>query len=224
MATVIPTTAPQSRPARRRPHGANQAGKQMHGSKLTYVILAVVVLISIFPFYWTILAASTSNTEINKVPPNWLPGGNLFKNFQRRPEQRGHGQGAAELAHRLRLRGRRHRAVRHAGRVRLRQAALPVPQPAAGPDHRHHDGALPAGHRAAVPADDQAGLERPPGSGDLPDAGQRVRRVLHAAVPGQRAARRAGRGRPGGRRRPPCASSSRWCCRSPGRRWRCWGC
>lgn len=83
MATVMETTgaARSGRRGRKRQHGANQAGKQMHGSKLTYVILSVVVLISIFPFYWTILAASTSNTEINKVPPNWLPGGNLFKNF-----------------------------------------------------------------------------------------------------------------------------------------------
>jgi cellobiose transport system permease protein len=82
MATVIPTTASGRPPRRgRKSGGVNMAGKQMHGSKLTYVILSVVVLISIFPFYWTILAASTSNTEINKVPPNWLPGGNLFKNF-----------------------------------------------------------------------------------------------------------------------------------------------
>ncbi len=57
------------------------AGRQMHATRLTYVILAVVILISIFPFYWTVLAASTSNTEINRVPPNWLPGGNLFRNF-----------------------------------------------------------------------------------------------------------------------------------------------
>ena len=40
-----------------------------------------MLLVSIFPFYWTIVAASTSNTEINKVPPNLIPGGNLFKNF-----------------------------------------------------------------------------------------------------------------------------------------------
>jgi cellobiose transport system permease protein len=82
MATVIPTTSSGRRPRRARKSGVNQAGKQMHGSKLTYAILAVVVVISVFPFYWTILAASTSNTEINKVPPNWLPGGNLFKNFR----------------------------------------------------------------------------------------------------------------------------------------------
>lgn len=65
-------------PKRRR----SAAGRQMHATWLTYVILAIIVLISIFPFYWTILAASTSNTEINQLPPNWLPGGNLLKNFQ----------------------------------------------------------------------------------------------------------------------------------------------
>jgi cellobiose transport system permease protein len=63
----------------RRPRSA--AGRQMHGTRVTYAILTLVVLISMFPFYWTVLAASTSNTEINRVPPNWLPGGNLFKNF-----------------------------------------------------------------------------------------------------------------------------------------------
>jgi cellobiose transport system permease protein len=31
--------------------------------------------------YWTVVAASTSNTEINKVPPNLVPGPNLFSNF-----------------------------------------------------------------------------------------------------------------------------------------------
>jgi cellobiose transport system permease protein len=48
---------------------------------LTYAILTVVVLVSVFPFYWTIVAASTSNTAINQVPPNLVPGANLLKNF-----------------------------------------------------------------------------------------------------------------------------------------------
>ncbi|MFZ3494123.1 carbohydrate ABC transporter permease [Streptomyces sp. 5.8] len=65
-------------PKRRR----SAAGRQNHATWFTYVILTVFLLISIFPFYWTILAASTSNTEINQLPPNWLPGGNLLKNFQ----------------------------------------------------------------------------------------------------------------------------------------------
>src|SRR5262249_14773576 len=50
-------------------------------SWLTYAVLAIVFLISVFPFYWTIVAASTSNTEINQVPPNLVPGPNLFHNF-----------------------------------------------------------------------------------------------------------------------------------------------
>jgi len=71
------TVAPVPRPTRRRKakHGPFRA------SWLTYVILAVVFLVSVFPFYWTIVAASTSNTEINQIPPNLVPGENLFKNF-----------------------------------------------------------------------------------------------------------------------------------------------
>ncbi len=50
-------------------------------SWLTYTILGIVFVVSVFPFYWTIVAASTSNTEINHIPPNLIPGGNLFHNF-----------------------------------------------------------------------------------------------------------------------------------------------
>jgi cellobiose transport system permease protein len=47
----------------------------------TYAVLVIVFIISVFPFYWTIVAASTSNTSINQVPPNLIPGPNLFRNF-----------------------------------------------------------------------------------------------------------------------------------------------
>jgi cellobiose transport system permease protein len=57
------------------------AGGYRAAGWLTYSILSVVFLLSIFPFFWTIVAASTSNTEINKVPPNLIPGPNLVKNF-----------------------------------------------------------------------------------------------------------------------------------------------
>jgi len=65
-------TAPRRRPGRFGPFKATW---------LTYTILAIVFIISVFPFYWTIVAASTSNTEINHVPPNLVPGPNLFHNF-----------------------------------------------------------------------------------------------------------------------------------------------
>jgi cellobiose transport system permease protein len=67
--------------AARRPR-AGKAGGHMVAGWLTYTVLTIVVLISVFPFLWTIVAASTSNTEINKVPPNLIPGANLPKNFE----------------------------------------------------------------------------------------------------------------------------------------------
>jgi len=65
----------------RRPK-AGKAGGNLVAGWITYTVLSVVVLISIFPFLWTIVAASTSNTEINKIPPNLIPGPNLSKNFE----------------------------------------------------------------------------------------------------------------------------------------------
>jgi cellobiose transport system permease protein len=55
----------------------------MRGGPVTYAILAFVVIISVFPFYWTIVAASTSNSAIAQVPPPLLPGGNLISNFHK---------------------------------------------------------------------------------------------------------------------------------------------
>ncbi len=52
------------------------------------------------------------------------------------------------------------------GRVRLRQAAVPWPQRPAAGDHRDHDGADPARRDPALPAHDQAALERPAARGD----------------------------------------------------------
>jgi len=55
----------------------------LQGGPITYAILAVVAVISIFPMYWTVVAASTSNSEIATVPPPLLPGGNLLSNFHK---------------------------------------------------------------------------------------------------------------------------------------------
>lgn len=69
-------TNPPQRTARRR------RGKgPLSPTWVTYTVLTIVFLISVFPFYWTIVAASTSNTEINQIPPNLIPGSNLFHNF-----------------------------------------------------------------------------------------------------------------------------------------------
>lgn len=58
------------------------AGRQQHGGPLTYAILTVVALLSLFPLYFAIVAASTSQTRIAQTPPPLVPGGNLFTNLR----------------------------------------------------------------------------------------------------------------------------------------------
>jgi cellobiose transport system permease protein len=69
------------RPRRDRAETATGQVGFMRGGPITYAILAVVVIVSVFPFYWTIVAASTSNADITRVPPPLLPGGNLAANL-----------------------------------------------------------------------------------------------------------------------------------------------
>ena len=54
----------------------------LQGGPATYVVLGAVAAVSLFPFYWTIVAASTSNADIARVPPPLLPGGNLGHNIR----------------------------------------------------------------------------------------------------------------------------------------------
>ncbi|GGT11801.1 carbohydrate ABC transporter permease [Streptomyces purpureus] len=58
------------------------AGRTRHGGKLTYAILTVAVLVSAFPFYWTLVAASRSNADLARVPPSLLPGPHLLRNIE----------------------------------------------------------------------------------------------------------------------------------------------
>ena len=70
---------------------------------------------------------------------------------------------------------------------------------AAGLRRRDDGGPDPARRHPAVHPDVEARLDRHDVGGDRPRAGHRVRRLLHAAVPRRRRARRADRGRPRGR-------------------------
>ncbi|WP_329047985.1 carbohydrate ABC transporter permease [Amycolatopsis sp. NBC_01488] len=51
--------------------------------KATYVVLAVFVLGSLFPFYWSFLVASRDNGMLTERIPPFLPGGNFFANASR---------------------------------------------------------------------------------------------------------------------------------------------
>ena len=81
----VTTIPPRILTRRRRGHAGPDAGHVgfMRGGPIAYAILAVVVVVSVFPFYWTIVAASTSNADIARVPPPLLPGGNLVSNFHK---------------------------------------------------------------------------------------------------------------------------------------------
>ncbi|MER6678325.1 carbohydrate ABC transporter permease [Streptomyces sp. NPDC000983] len=59
------------------------AGRQHHAGPLSYILLGIVAILSIFPLYWTMVAASTDNTRVSQTPPPFLPGPNLFSNLAR---------------------------------------------------------------------------------------------------------------------------------------------
>ncbi|RYJ23679.1 N-Acetyl-D-glucosamine ABC transport system, permease protein 1 [Streptomyces sp. L-9-10] len=57
------------------------AGRQHHAGPLAYLLLGFAALVSLFPLYWTMVAASTDNTRVSQTPPPFLPGPNLFTNL-----------------------------------------------------------------------------------------------------------------------------------------------
>ncbi|MEU8703720.1 carbohydrate ABC transporter permease [Streptomyces sp. NPDC048565] len=63
------------------------AGRQHHAGPFAYFALAVVGLGSLFPLYWTLVAASRTQDEILDASPPLIPGGNLFNNLQAAWEQ-----------------------------------------------------------------------------------------------------------------------------------------
>lgn len=52
----------------------------------TYVVLGIVILTALFPFYWTILIGSGDQYTLRAFEPfelsSWIPGGNLWTNIQ----------------------------------------------------------------------------------------------------------------------------------------------
>ncbi len=62
--------------------GSARAG-QLSAGRGTYLLLGVIVVISLFPLYWSLVAASRDNSDISKVPPSLLPGANLLANLRK---------------------------------------------------------------------------------------------------------------------------------------------
>ncbi|WP_326697646.1 carbohydrate ABC transporter permease [Streptomyces sp. NBC_01754] len=82
---VSKAAAPGQAPRRRR--FAPGAGRQHHAGPFAYFALAVVGIGSLFPLYWTLVAASRTQDEVLDSPPPFLPGGNLFSNLRAAWEQ-----------------------------------------------------------------------------------------------------------------------------------------
>jgi len=60
-----------------------QAGAVASGAGLpTYLVLTIVVLISVFPFYWILLSSTHTNAEMNAATPPFLPGSSLLNNVR----------------------------------------------------------------------------------------------------------------------------------------------
>jgi cellobiose transport system permease protein len=75
-----PAPAPPAPPPAGR-KGRSRAGRQLHGGKITYAVLILFTVGSLFPLVWTAIAASRTNTRLAETPPPFWFGGNLFHNL-----------------------------------------------------------------------------------------------------------------------------------------------
>lgn len=97
-ATMHPAAARGAPRAPRRLRLRAGAGRQHHAGPLAYLVLAVVAAISLFPLYFSVVAASTSPSRIAQGPPPLLPGGNLLQNLRAVWEYNGPGGRTLGLA------------------------------------------------------------------------------------------------------------------------------
>src|SRR5690606_28617894 len=71
----------RGRQPRRRPRGAGT--RLWEASPLTYLALVITIVLSIFPIVWAFLMATRENSALYRVPPPFLPGGELANNVSR---------------------------------------------------------------------------------------------------------------------------------------------
>jgi cellobiose transport system permease protein len=68
--------------ARRRTQRRRASSRRFEsGGPLTYLFLVLVILLSLFPLYWSLVVASHTDAAIGAYPPVVTPGSNLFHNL-----------------------------------------------------------------------------------------------------------------------------------------------
>jgi cellobiose transport system permease protein len=77
--TAMPLRLARARQRRHRP----VARSSRSAGPLTYLVLTVVALVSVFPLYWSLVVASHDNSAIAAYPPVVTPGGSLWHNIHR---------------------------------------------------------------------------------------------------------------------------------------------
>ncbi len=60
---------------------AGTAGRHLHAGRLTYAVLSLFTLGSLFPLVWTAIAASRDNQRLAETPPPFWFGSNLVPNM-----------------------------------------------------------------------------------------------------------------------------------------------
>lgn len=86
LSTDDPVTAARG-PIDAHQHGGSGAPRRARGrggaggpGPLTHVLLVVVVLASVFPFYWMFVVASNDTSAMSQLPPRLVPGPNFVAN------------------------------------------------------------------------------------------------------------------------------------------------
>ncbi|NCC83134.1 MAG: carbohydrate ABC transporter permease [Clostridia bacterium] len=56
--------------------------KKNNAPIIPYIVLAAIAIISVFPFVWTFIGTTHTNTEVFKIDMAFIPGSNIFENYK----------------------------------------------------------------------------------------------------------------------------------------------
>lgn len=76
-----PAPVPAGRPGPGPGAGTRRAGRQLHGGPVTYAVLVLFTIGSLFPLVWTAVAASRDSSRLARTPPPLWFGSNLARNL-----------------------------------------------------------------------------------------------------------------------------------------------